>query len=231
MTTTTVEHLTTVITHWDNLTDALDSVSPTWPPAALRAHVARLDHQDRAEETGLRALERSPEQLGATAAPLRIDILDTMRDVETVLVGCADYIAAAVQRSPMPRAPRTWPATDRARRDQLADADAADPRRWRYTGHRPAPYAAAWLAARVDAHPGGPFAPLTLDHRDTIGRAARAAGTRIERVLDLTDDRRTLTRPCACGGTIEIHGGAGATPVARCTGCGAIWSERGVIAA
>ncbi|UUU37581.1 hypothetical protein [Streptomyces sp. NBC_00162] len=56
---------------------------------------------------------------------------------------------------------------------------------------------------------------------------------RIEQVLDLADRRRQLgaANTCQCGGTIEVYGGAGATPCAHCTSCGALWTEAGVIAA
>jgi hypothetical protein len=57
---------------------------------------------------------------------------------------------------------------------------------------------------------------------------------RAETALDTSGDRMKELGPehtCACGGTIEVYGGGGATPCARCTGCGALWTERGVIAA
>jgi hypothetical protein len=52
-------------------------------------------------------------------------------------------------------------------------------------------------------------------------------------VLGLTDGRKELgdAHPCACGGTIEVYGGAGSTPCARCKGCGALWTELSIIAA
>ncbi|MGB8946580.1 MAG: hypothetical protein WCD21_41040 [Streptomyces sp.] len=54
--------------------------------------------------------------------------VDTVVNVEVAFVDLADQIAVDVQRCPMAYAPRGWPTADRARRDQLAHADALDPR-------------------------------------------------------------------------------------------------------
>lgn len=193
--------------------------------------------------THLTSEDRNPAQLGERPIPIRLRVYETIRCVEAALVECADQIAPSITVDPMkPPAPRraapartraervAW--ADHARRIEQARADAADPRRWRYSGQRTAPYAALWLLARVERM-RGPFRPLTEQHLRHIARVAAGAVARIEAVLDLADERRELTseHPCPCGGTIEVYGGAGATPVARCKGCGAIWSERGVIAA
>ncbi|MFE6486614.1 hypothetical protein ACFVGN_27275 [Streptomyces sp. NPDC057757] len=235
--TTTATHLRTTALHWTDLTDALDTTgTTTWPPAGrMTDYLTALDQADaeteRQRALALRTLERDPSQIGETRAPLRIAILDTMRTVQAALVDTADQVAAVVQRSPMAGAPRGWPAADRARRDQLARADALDLRRWRYTGRRTAPYAALWLLARVQRAPG-PFGVLPDREAALIANVAEGACERVERALDIAARVATLTRSCPdCAGPIEVHGGAGASPVAHCTACGRTWSEGGVVAA
>ncbi|WP_055696519.1 hypothetical protein [Streptomyces silaceus] len=237
--TTTATHLRTIALHWHDLHEAAGQ-----PPQigafglGLRGYLARLDEldTDRAlmDAALARAAERAdsnPEALGERPVPVRLSVLDTMRAVEAALVDCADQTAAVVQRSPMAYAPRGWPAADRARRDALARADALDPRRWRYTGQRTAPYAALWLLARVERK-GGPFTALSDGQRTRIGVVAAGAAERVERALDIAAQRLTLERPCVnCGGAIDVHGGEGRAPLAHCTGCGRIWSEGQVIAA
>lgn len=246
--TTTATHLRTCAMHWTDLRDALS------PPAihhgfgiGLRGHLAALEEADeqeaRLQAAHLRALERDPIQIGARPVPVRLVILDTMNTVETALIACADDIARQVQRQPIaaPTARRT--AThpyltqreadiahaDRQRRTQLAHADLVDPRRWRYTGRRTAPYAALWLLARIERAPG-PCRRLDEEQVRHIARTAETAAGRVETALDIAAQRKTLARPCACGGAIDVHGGEGKLPVAHCTGCGRIWAE-GVIAA
>lgn len=229
---TTTAHLTTVIRHWPDLHDALGQ------PAihhgfgiGLHGHLAALT--DTAERALARAAERAdsaPDAPGERPAPLRTTILDTMTEVEAALVDCADQLAAEIQRAPMSRAPRDWPAADRARRNQLADQDANDPRRWRWTGKRTAPFAALWLLGRVQGAPG-PFRPLSEVEERRIGGVARSCADRVERALDIAAQTRTLEQRHDCGGRIDVHGGEGRQPLAHCTGCGRIWSEGGVIAA
>jgi hypothetical protein len=229
---TTTTHLTTVIRHWPDLHDALGQ------PAihhgfgiGLRGHLAALtDIADRALARAAERADSAPDAPGERPAPLRTTILDTMTEVEAALVDCADQLAAHIQRTPMTRAPRDWPAADRARRNELADQDANDPRRWKWTGRRTAPYAALWLYARL-TQPGGPFAPLTDRHRDTVATVARASAERVERALDIAAQARTLEQRHDCGGRIDVHGGEGRQPLAHCTGCGRIWTENGMVAA
>lgn len=237
--TTTATHLRTIALHWSDLREAVGAPATVAAfGVGLRGYLARLDEldaeqaeYDRHQAAHLRSLERDPIQIGERPVPVRLHILDTMRAVEAALVDCADITAADVQRSPMPYAPRGWPAADRARRDQLARADALDPRRWKYRGHRTAPYAALWLLARIE-HARGPFTALSDAHRGRIGSVAEGAAERVERALDIAAQRRALERPCAkCGGKIDIHGGEGRIPLAHCTGCGQVWTEGGVIAA
>lgn len=251
--TTTATHLRTVALHWADLHEAAGA--PTQYGAfglGLRGYLARLDQADaeqleyeRHQAAHLRSLERDPMQLGDRPTPVRLHILDTMRVVEAALVHCADDIAHHVQRTPIagPTARRTATdpyrtqreadiaAADRTRRQQLAHADLADPRRWRYTGRRTASHAALWLLARIERAPG-PCRRLTEDEETRIGTIAAGAADRVERALDIAAQQRTLSTPCPdCGGAVDVHGGEGRTPVAHCTGCGRIWTECGVIAA
>ncbi|MFB7711622.1 hypothetical protein [Streptomyces sp. NPDC056105] len=239
--TTTATHLRTIALHWTDLRDALATTGlATWPPAGRMADY--LSALDRADEQLVEAarwqaayarqyLDRDPSQVGETRPPLRIAILDTMRVVEAALHDTTDQIASSVQRPAMRPAPATWPAADRERRNALARADAADPRRWRWTGRRrPAPYTALWLLARVENQPG-PFRRLTGPEAEQVGVVAAGAAERVERALDITAQKRTLAQRCPCGGEIDMHGGEGRPPVAHCVGCGRIWTESGVIAA
>ncbi|MEV8432020.1 hypothetical protein ACWHLZ_27960 [Streptomyces chartreusis] len=238
---TTATHLRTIATRWTDLTDALASTgTATWPPAGrMSDYLNALDQADEqlAEAARWQAtynrqfLDRDPTQIGATRPPLRIAILDTMRTVEAALIATGDQVAVAVQRSPMTFAPRTWPAADRARRDQLARADSVDPRRWRYGGRHTAPHTALWLLARVEARPG-PFRPLPAREHRLIVNVASEACERVERALDIAGRKATIARPCPdCGGSIDMHGGAGASPVAHCTACGRTWGEQDATAA
>ncbi|MDX3034174.1 hypothetical protein [Streptomyces scabiei] len=237
---TTAEHLRTIALSWTDLADALGGGSaPVWPPAGrmsdYQRHLAEAD-ADLAEAARHLAayrrqfLDRDPNQIGETRPPISIPIFDVMRAVEAGLIHCADQVAAAVQRSPMPFAPRTWPTADRARRDQLARADSVDPRRWRYGGRHTAPHTALWLLARVQGRPG-PFRPLPDREHRLIANVAEEAARRIEDALDVGERKATLARPCPdCGGRLQLHGGAGAPPVARCTSCGHVWGGQPAVA-
>jgi hypothetical protein len=229
--TTTAQTLRQIALHWADLHHALGDRPITGAfGTGLRSYLRTLEQYDREETAALRLLERDPAQIGERPIPLSLRVYETMRTVEAALVELADQTAAEVQRPAMSRAPRTWPAPDRARRDQLADADAADRRRWRYTGHRSAPHAALWLCALVEGRPG-PWRPLSDAHRARIRRVAAGALERIETTLDTAAEVAALTEPCPCGGTIEVYGGAGTTPVAHCQGCGVLWTEAGIVAA
>ncbi|SDM76835.1 hypothetical protein [Streptomyces wuyuanensis] len=230
--TTTTQHLRTIATLWTDLRDAL---APPSTPAGfgigLRGYLAQLEEYDLEEARALRALERDPAQIGQRPVPINLAILDTLRAVEAALVDTADQIAAANQRTQIQPAGPGWTPADRARRDKLAAADAALPQRWRFTGRRTGPYAALWLCARVHGI-SWPGTALTEQQHQHVAAVAAGALRRMETALDLADQRRELTstHPCQCGGTIEVYGGAGASPVARCKACGALWTERGIIA-
>lgn len=243
----TATHLRTIALRWTDLTEALGGASaPTWPPAGrISDYLRDLDQLDAEELEAerhraltLRTLERDPAQLGERPIPIRLRIHDTMRIAHASLVACADAVAEVAQRPPMkPPAPRraavartraeriAW--EDHARRVELAQQDAADPRRWKWTGVRPtAPYTALWLYARVKGAPG-PFRPLPDREAALIASVAREACARVETALDITGRVASVATPCPrpdCGGRIEMHGGAGANPVAHCTQCGHIWT-------
>lgn len=208
---------------------------------------------ERHRALALRFLERDPAQLGERPIPIRLPVHETMRVVRAALLACADGVAEVVQRSPMKMPPPRRAAVartraervaweDHARRVRAAQDDSADPRRWRWTGARPdAPYTALWLLGRVQGAPG-PFRPLPEAELERLAMVARGAAERVEGALDVGERTAVLSMPCPqmittvsntvliCEGRVEMHGGAGASPVARCTACGHIWAE-GVIAA
>lgn len=223
-------HLTVVITHWPDLADALTArQNSTWPPA-MGITAAIRDQDDRDDAAELRALERNPEQLGVTAAPIRIDVYDTMRAVEADLVHLADVTAAQVQRTSMTHAPLHWPRRDREQRNLLADGDALDPRRWRYHGTRTAVQAAGWLIRRLDGQ-AGPFRRLTDDERARITRVASEAAERVERALEIARRSSSVDRPCPhCRGELVVSGGDGQPPMVRCENCGRTWTGQPAVA-
>lgn len=233
MTTSSAADLRSIITTWPDLTDALGA-----PPQiggfgrGLRAYMAALEEADLEAAAELRALERDPAQIGQRPIPIRLQVYETMRTVQAALLETADQIAAVIQRPAMSYAPRSWPANDKRRRDALAHADIVDPRRWHWTGTPPtAPYAALWLLGRVTGA-GGPFRPLSTLQQAHVADVAAEARRRVERILDTGAATATLTPPCPdCGGTITVHGGAGASPLANCSSCGGIWTETGALAA
>lgn len=214
-------HLSVIVTHWDDLTDTLDAATgTTWPPVMGISYLTALDQHDADDIARQRLLERSPDQLGETPAPLRLDILDTMRAVEAALVHCADITASSVQR----------PASSlrSAGRDDelglqlalLAARDGADPRRWRYRGTRTAPYAAAWLAGRLAGDPG-PFRPLSVEYAELIANVAQTAAERVLRALGGVRQERAIDRPCPhCRGHLRLDGGDGQPPTVACADCG-----------
>jgi hypothetical protein len=235
---TAAADLRTIATTWPDLHTALGAPNVVGGfGRGLRAYLNAVDALDADEveaighrRAAVRFLEQDAHLLGQRPIPIRLGVYETMRTIEAALTETADQIAAVVQRSPMSPAPRSWPAADQVRRDQLARADAIDPRRWRYTGTRTAQYAALWLLGRVTGT-GGPFTPLSDAQSRHIGHVAQDARRRIEQVLDTGSETATLTPPCPdCGGTITVYGGAGASPLANCVQCGGIWTENGVAA-
>ncbi|MER5677385.1 hypothetical protein ABT081_10650 [Streptomyces sp. NPDC002238] len=244
-TATTQACLFTVAHHWRDLTASLATRGTSWPPAmGISLISARHQSDEEAEAVtwraeALRALERSVEQPGWTAAPLNLTVLDTMLTVEAGLLELADQTAAAVQHAPITPAParRSWPDDPRARavaqaddrrRNQLALRESKNPRRWRYQGEqRTAPLAALWLLARVQGVLG-PWRPLSDEQHDRIHAVARASAGLVERALDMADGHVRLAALCpVCHTpTLDMHGGAGVAPVARCATCGRTWTSK-----
>ncbi|MFG3090658.1 hypothetical protein ACGGAI_23840 [Streptomyces antibioticus] len=227
---TTATHLQTVINHWADLQQALAvPQADTWPPvmgiARLHDHL-QADEQAWAERTLDRA---NPDQIGATTAPLRITILDTMTRIDRRLVDAADHIAAHIQRPAKTGVVRSaGPGDDIALQlKTLILRDQHDERRWSLTDprRRTAPFAAAWLLARIEDAPG-PFERLRPIHRDAIATAARWAADQIAQALEMTRRAQVLEQPCPhCRGVLRIEGGDGQPPTVKCRGCGRKWTS------
>ncbi|MFC8432222.1 hypothetical protein [Streptomyces sp. NPDC057253] len=231
---TTADHLHHVINHWIDLQTALaTNQADTWPPVM---GIARLhDHLKATDEaTELRALERSPDQVGASVAPLRVEILDTMATIDHRLVDTADGIAGAVQRLPVTQVPIrvAGPGDDIALQLRtLILKDEADDRRWSFTDprRRTAPFAAAWLLARHDGAPG-PCAKLTGVRQDQIASAARWAAGQVDQALEMARRTQVLERSCPhCRGVLRIEGGDGQDPKVKCRGCGRTWTSHAAV--
>ena len=226
MTSTATAHLTTVIDRWDDLTDMLTTRhGTTWPEPMGIAHLlAAADEPDTALAARLAERADSRYTLGASPAPLRLAIVDTIRQADTDLVYLCDTLAQEIQRQPMRAAPSHWLPADRAARDRLAAEDAADVRRWRYRGHRSAPYAAAWLLGRIEALPG-PFLRLTTLQLGQIEGVAKKVAGRIEQALDMVQSVQPVGRPCPlCTGPMVVASGDGEPPVVTCFGCRQTWT-------
>lgn len=243
-TTATATQLQTIATLWPDLHDALGTPATIagfglglrgylqaleqYDIAEVQApHVQRLitthdEHQrphyrctecDHVGEGRTHAVsdERNPDQLGTRPVPVNLRIMDTMRAVEAALHETATQIAAANQLS-----------TSRPH-----------PHRWYFTGR---PRGAAWTAVWLSARAEGKFWPgraLTEAQHRHLSHVAAEALRRVETALDLATSTRELgpEHTCQCGGRITIRGGAGNQPTAHCRQCGALWTERGVVAA
>ncbi|MFE2936679.1 hypothetical protein [Streptomyces sp. NPDC059278] len=201
---TAAHDLHAIITTWPALADALTTqTGDTWPPAGrITTHI-----RDRGLDDTPQRGARDGSGTGESPAPCRIDILDSMQAVHEQLLDCADAVAEVVQLAPAG--------------DELARLRSAhDPRRWRWSGHRPDPqYTALWLFGRVQGAPG-PFQPLPGRTRLLIDETAQTALSRIERALQLTRLTTAVDTPCACGGRILLHGGDGSLPHLICSACG-----------
>ena len=132
---TAAQHLQTVIDRWADLTDALATrQQTTWPPTmgvTRLVHDLEADEHTHTQRIVTRRLDdgrttyecascnhvgdgnghpvrpdRDQPGPGASPAPISVDILDTMRTVESELVHCADVIASQIQRPAMNHAPR-----------------------------------------------------------------------------------------------------------------------------
>lgn len=226
-------HLQYVIDSWDHLEEMLTTRhGSTWPPAMGIQHILNgADDPDTAaeERASLRLAERADSRytLGASPAPIRLQIVDVMRTVEADLVYLADTLSQEVQRQPMPKAPTHWLPSDRAMRDKLAAEDAADIRRWRYREHRTALHAAAWLLGRVEDRPG-PFLRMSTEQSRRVGAVAGVAAGRVERALNAVRTAQVVDRPCPlCGGVLGLSSGDGGLPLVACFGCRQEWTLTG----
>jgi len=223
-------HLQYLIDSWPHLTEMLTTRhGSTWPPAMGVQHLlAGTDDAEAAaeERAALRLAERADSRytLGASPAPIRLQVVDVMRTVEADLVYLADTLAQEIQRPVMRRAPSHWLPTDRELRDKLVAEDEADPRRWRYRQHRTAPFAAVWLAARTEGQPG-PFLRLTTEQTRRIEAVGGTAAGRVRRALDAVRTAQVLDQPCPlCGGALGMASGDGGVPLVACFGCRQEWT-------
>ncbi|MEU4348284.1 hypothetical protein [Streptomyces sp. NPDC023838] len=219
-------HLLTL--RWTDLANTLGTpAAHAWYGVGIRAHLAAATEPDERDAlqaaAALRALERSPEQIGARPIPLRLDIYEAMREITVDMRQCADVVASRAQLAPMAAAPHglVLSPTKAARRRQRAAEDAADPRRWPIgTTVRGLESAVNWLTARVTDQPG-PFRLLDVDDHHVIRNATRTAIWRAEQALDRgVDTALALAQPCPrCGGQVTMQGMR-----ASCGGCRASWS-------
>jgi hypothetical protein len=229
----TAVRLQYVIDSWPHLVDMLTTRhNATWPPAMGIRHVldGRDDdpEADRALADALfaRTAERADScyTLGASPAPVRLQVVDVMRTVEADLVYLADTLAQEVQRPVMRKAPSHWLPADRELRGRLVAKDAADPRRWRYREQRSAVCATGWLLARVKQRPG-PFLPLGRSHVHRVAAVVGTAHDRIQQALGGARTAQVVDRPCPlCGGTLGMSSGDGGTPLVVCFKCSQEWT-------
>lgn len=222
---TAADDLDTITERWDTLADAAGQrPTTTWPPAM---GITRLMSDEERQEQAAERADTNPDAPGPRPAPVNVDVLDVMTVIETGVVTAADWLAERVQR-PAFRAPTGHGWSDDVHRAAvlLATKDAADPRRWRFTGQRSAPDAAEWLACRLRDQ-SGPFRRLDDGERQAVAEVAAAGAELIRRTLG--DARRTtpLPHPCPmpCGGQLVVEGGDGAPPLVRCEDCGRTWTE------
>lgn len=226
-TATALAHLQRIVTHWDDLAEALGAPNTaTWPPSGLRNYLAALDAMDAAEtaeqRTQQRLAERNPAQLGERPVPISLRVYDTMRAVEAALVHITDQVASDIQRPALTVANtrRGWQDEIQIAAVALAMRDRDDARRWHFGGTRTAVQAAVWLAHRLRGH-DGPFRPVTVAHIEQIDRIAESGAQRIENTLSMRRRARQLDEPCPhCRGRLRIEGGDGTDPAVRCTACG-----------
>ncbi|MGK5529347.1 hypothetical protein [Streptomyces sp. URMC 129] len=209
------DNLTTIVRHWDDLTEAVAlRENPDWPPTM---GIQRLREPDETGDGRRGDVQR---------LPIRPEVLDAMREITDALTELADHVASQVQRPPVTVSTRPgW--TDDLHRQAVALAaqDAADPRRWRI-GHpaNTAVGAAGWLLTRL-APMDGPFRPLhDQQHRHIADIAAACAltTTRLLRTARLTT--KTGRTHDGCGGALLITGGDGTDPAVVCARCERTWT-------
>ncbi|MGW3166960.1 hypothetical protein ACWC9Q_29700 [Streptomyces sp. NPDC001142] len=227
----TAHHLDTITERWPTLQEAAGTrPATTWPPAM---GISRLISEEERQTLADERADTNPDAPGPRPTPIDVDVLDVMTTIETGLVTTADWLADRVQR-PAFQAPtgRGWSDEVHQTAALLAVADAADPRRWKFTGQRDVPTAARWLAGRFRDEPG-PFRALDDGERQAVAEVARMGAELVARALG--DARRTtpVPHPCPvpCGGQLVIEGGDGEPPTVRCENCGRTWTEASTEAA
>lgn len=232
MTTTPQANLRHIAARWTDLRALLETRTPTtWPPAGRMADHQRNLDQDDADATELLHQQAAAERAERTAlapgtrpAPLRVNVLDTLIELEAELLDLADQIASAVQRAPFTLHAAS-PFDERARDIALATAamaerDRTDPRRWRFNlGPRTAEHAANWLADRCDG-PTGPHRALTYAEGRQVAYVARQVRQRLDRALGETERRAVTAFDCACGGRRELVSGGTGPERVECSKCG-----------
>ncbi|MEV0445835.1 hypothetical protein AB0I84_12970 [Streptomyces spectabilis] len=219
------DDLDTITERWSALQEAAGTRPTTsWPPAM---GIARLLDDDERQALAEERADTDPDAPGPRPTPVNVDVLDVMTTIETGLVTTADWLASRVQR------PVVTSATGRGWGDELhrqvvllAAKDAADPRRWHFTGQRDAPASAEWLALRVRATPG-PFRALDEGEHQAVARVAAMGAEMIRRTLGEARRTEAVPEPCPapCGGQLVVEGGDGEPPVVRCEDCGRTWTE------
>ncbi|MFI7014407.1 hypothetical protein [Streptomyces sp. NPDC050164] len=223
--TTAADDLDTITERWPTLHEAAGTrPTTTWPPAM---GITRLMTEEERQEQAAERADTNPDAPGPRPTPIDVDVLDVMTTIETGLLTTADWLAERVQR-PAFRATtgRGWSDDVHRQVVLLAAKDAADPRRWKYTGQRDAPTAAEWLSLRLRNAPG-PFRALDEGERQAVENVARMGVELLRRTLGEARRKEAVPHPCPqpCGGQLVVEGGDGAPPVVRCEDCGRTWTE------
>ncbi|MGX1223169.1 hypothetical protein [Streptomyces ambofaciens] len=223
---TAADDLDTITERWAALEEAAGTrPTTTWPPAM---GISRLMSEEEQAERAAERADSNPDAPGPRPTPVNVDVLDVMTTIETGLVTTADWLAERVQRPALSWATgRGWSDDVHRQAVLLSTKDAADPRRWRYTGQRSAAAAAEWLALRLRAAPG-PFRQLDEGERQAVENVARMGAELIGRTLGDARRREPVPHPCPlpCGGQLVVEGGDGEAPVVRCEDCGRTWTEQ-----
>ncbi|MFE9906435.1 hypothetical protein [Streptomyces achromogenes] len=221
---TAADDLDTITERWAALQERAGTrPATTWPPVMgitrLMTDEERTAHADERADT-------DPDAPGPRPTPVDINVLDVMTTIETGLVTAADWLANRIQR-PAFVAPtgRGWSDDVHRAAALLAAKDAADPRRWKYTGSRTAPEAAEWLACRLRDQPG-PFRKLDAGERQAVAAVASSGAELIRKTLGDARQRASVSHPCpVCDGQLVVEGGDGTPPVVLCEDCGRAWTE------
>lgn len=219
------EDLDTITERWTTLAEAAGTRTVTsWPPAM---GITRLLDEEERQALAEERADTNPDAPGPRPTPVDVNVLDVMTTIETGLVTAADWLASRVQRPVVTAATgRGWSDDLHRQVVLLAAKDAADPRRWRFTGQRDAPAAAEWLALRLRAAPG-PFRALDEGEQEAVARVAAMGVEMVRRTLGEARRTEAVPEPCPapCGGQLVVEGGDGTPPVVRCEDCGRTWTE------